>query len=187
MADYRRYYVPGGTYFFTVVTKRRARFLCETHAREILRSKFRECQTRWPFRIEAIVLLPDHLHSIWVLPDGDGGYSQRWGWIKKEFSKEWIVSGGCEQPISPARRRRGDRGVWQPRFWEHLIDDEDDFERHFDYIHYNPVKHGLVECPRDWPFSSFHRWVDRGVYPPDWACGLQKPLDFDDVDQSAME
>jgi len=187
MADYRRHYVPGGTYFFTVVTKHRASFLCEAHAREILRTKFRECQRRWPFRIEAVVLLPDHLHSIWLLPDGDDGYSQRWGWIKKEFSKAWIASGGCEQTVSLARRHRGDRGVWQPRFWEHQIADEDDCERHFDYIHYNPVKHGLVDCPKDWPFSSFHRWVNRGVYPRNWACGLEEPLGFEDVDQSAME
>jgi putative transposase len=187
MADYRRYYVPGGTYFFTVVTRGRARFLCEPAARRILGEKFRECLLRWPFQVNAIVLQPDHLHAIWSMPAGDARYSARWAWIKKEFTKAWLVAGGREERISVARLSRGDHGVWQPRFWEHQIEDEDDFEAHMDYIHYNPVKHGLVTRPKDWPFTSFHRWVSNGVYPPDWACDLDKPMAFHHLDDSAME
>lgn len=187
MAEYRRYYVAGGSYFFTVVSKHRANFLCDELAREILGQKMRTCQARWPFRVDAIVLLPDHLHAMWSLPEGDDRYSQRWGWIKKEFTKAWLAAGGREQVVSKARRRRGDRGVWQSRFWEHQIDDEDDFERHFDYVHYNPVKHSLVDCPKDWAFSSFHRWVRQGTYPINWACGLDRPMNFDDLDETAME
>ncbi len=187
MADYRRYRVPGGTWFFTVVTKRRAKIFHAANARQILGDSIRRCQSQWPFEINAIVLLPEHLHAIWSLPEGDEDYSQRWGWIKKEFTKAWLNDGGTEQWVSPARRRRGDRGVWQPRFWEHQLDDENDFERHFDYIHYNPVKHDLAECPKDWPYSSFRRWVQTGVYPANWACGSHGPLNFDDLDESAME
>jgi putative transposase len=187
MADYRRYYVPGGTVFFTLVTKGRARFLCEGAAPQILGQKMRDCRARWPFRVDAIVLLPDHLHCLWSLPPDDHDYSRRWAWIKKEFTKAYLAAGGREHAVSSARRRRGDRGVWQPRFWDHQIRDELDFERHFDYIHYNPVKHGLVARPRDWPFSSFHRWVAAGVYPVDWASGLAEPLRFDDLDETAME
>ena len=169
MADYRRYFVPGGTYFFTLVTQGRAEFLCDDAARAILANVLRECRVRWPFAIVAVVLLPDHLHALWSLPEGDAAYPVRWAWIKKEFTKRWLASGGCEQAISDARRARGRRGVWQPRFWEHTIRDEDDFEDHFHYIHYNPVKHGWVQFPYQWPYSSFHRWVHAGVYTSDWC------------------
>jgi putative transposase len=187
MADYRRYYVPGGTVFFTIVTKERARFLCTALARRILREKLRECRARWPFRVDAIVLLPDHLHCVFSLPPGDVNYSRRWAWIKKEFTKCYLAEGGREQAVSAPRQQRGDRGVWQPRFWEHQVRDEHDFEQHLDYIHYNPVKHGLAACPKDWPFSSFRRWVGRGVYPLNWACGLVESLRFEDLDASAVE
>ena len=187
MAEYRRYFVPGGTYFFTVVTRQRARFLCHDVARQILGDKLRQCQARWPFTMDAIVLLPDHLHCMWSLPAGDDSYPRRWAWIKKEFTKEWLSAGGRERPISTARKRRGDRGVWQPRYWEHEIESEHDFERHFDYIHYNPVKHQLVKCPSDWLYSSFHRWVEQKVYEPHWRCWENGPLNFADLDESAME
>lgn len=171
MAEYRRYFVPGGTYFFTVVTEGRAPILCTPEARSILRAVFLETRSRWPFRVEAIVLIPDHLHALWSLPPGDANYSRRWAFLKKEFTRRWIARGGVEQAISHARSARRRRGIWQPRYWEHLVVDEDDLERHFDYVHYNPVKHGLATCPRDWPFSSFHRWVRSGAYPRNWACG----------------
>jgi len=164
MPDYRRYFVAGGSYFFTVVTDRRRPFLCEPLARTLLRAALRECLARWPFRLDAIVLLPDHFHAIWTLPASDASYSRRLGWLKKEFTKRWLARGGKDRRVSPSRSRRGNHGVWQRRFWEHSIRDEQDFERHLDYIHYNPVKHGLVRSPRDWPYSSFRRWVKLGVY-----------------------
>jgi putative transposase len=189
MSTCRRYFAPGGTYFFTVVTQGRAGILTTSEARAILHDAFRVCQQRWPFQIDAIVLLPEHLHAIWSLPRGDDRYPLRWAFIKKEFTKGWLQAGGSEKSISPARIGRRRRGVWQPRYWEHLISDEDDFERHLEYIHYNPVKHGLVECPRDWPFSSFHRWVRLGAYETDWGCGCRdaKSFRFDDIEKSAME
>lgn len=175
MPNYRRARVPGGSYFFTVVTHARRQFLTEGPPSRLLGSIIRRCQLRWPFAIDAIVLLPDHLHAIWTLPPGDKEYSKRWGWIKKEFTSWYLRIGGREVGISAGRQKERRRGVWQPRFWEHTLETDEDFERHFDYAHYNPVKHGLVECPRDWPLSSFHRWAGRGVYPPDWACGHSGP------------
>ncbi|HKV11106.1 MAG TPA: transposase [Thermoanaerobaculia bacterium] len=187
MPDYRRAYIPGGTFFFTVVTEQRARFLCTESARTCLRTVLQECRKRWPFKIDAFVLLHDHLHAIWTLPEKDTDYSKRWGWIKKEFSKLWLANGGNEQVISRSRRRRKRYGVWQRGFWEHAVISEHDFARHFDYIHYNPVKHGIVSSVRDWPFSSFHRWVELGVYSPGWGAHEDGPLEFPDLDTTAME
>jgi putative transposase len=135
----------------------------------------------------AVVLLPDHLHAIWTLPEGDAGYSVRWKRIKEEFTKNFIQAGGEEGPRSDSRLRRQERGIWQRRFWEHTIRDEDDFEEHFNYVHYNPVKHRLVRYPRDWPYSSFHRWVKLGAYPPDWSCLDLGPVNFRNRDESEME
>src|SRR5438874_9696957 len=124
MSEYLRARVAGGTFFFTVVTYRRARFLCTPAARRILGDSFRACPARWPFQVDAIVLLPDHLHAVWSLPPRDNDYSRRWAWIKKEFTKAWLAIGGSEQTTSESRQRRRDHGVWQPRFWEHLVRDE---------------------------------------------------------------
>jgi putative transposase len=187
MADYRRWRVAGGTYFFTLVAHSRASLFADPVARRILGEKLRECQREWPFEVNAIVLLPDHLHAIWTLPTGDDDYSQRWGWIKKEFTKAWLQIGGVEQEVTRARKERRDRGVWQPRYWEHTIQDDHDFDRHFDYLHYNPVKHGLVDSPRDWPDSSFHRWVSAGVYDEHWGRTSLGRLTFDDLNETAME
>ncbi len=170
MPEYRRYFVPGGTYFFTVVVNRRRHLFADPAPVAFLGSMFRRCLMRWPMTVDAIVLLPDHLHAIWSLPPGDSEYPKRWGWIKKEFTKQWLAVGGHEGPVSEGRKRERRRGIWQPRYWEHTIEDENDFDAHFDYIHWNPVKHAYVRCARDWPHSSFHRWVRRRVYREDWGC-----------------
>ena len=170
MADYRRLYRPGGTYFFTVVTADRAPILCTHPSRDILRDVLHQCQLRWPFDLAAIVLLPDPLHTIWTLPDDDEDFSRRWGWIKKTFTQQWLRNGGREQAVSESKERRHRRGVWQPRFWEHLIRDTDDLREHLNYIHYNPVKHGLACCPHAWSYSSFDKWVRRKFYDATWAC-----------------
>jgi putative transposase len=169
MSDYRRYFVPGGTYFFTVVTEQRMRLFEHASARRLLGNVMRECFRRYPLDIIAIVLMPDHLHVLWTLPNGDDNYSLRWRWIKREFTRAWLELGGAEQSLGDSRLHERRRGVWQRRFWEHTILDETDLEAHFDYIHYNPVKHKLVKRPSDWPWSSFHRWVQAGHYQIDWA------------------
>ena len=185
MPDWRRAHVPGGSFFFTVVTDGRRPLFRDVRGAKVLGSVLRACRTRWPFTIAAIVLLPDHLHAIWSLPRGDADYAKRWAWIKKEFTKAWLAQSGRERPQSAARVRERRRGVWQAKYWEHTLEDEDDFERHFDYIHFNPVKHGYVSAPYDWKPSSFHRWVRKGVYDPDW--GQRQELNFRDVQDSVGE
>jgi putative transposase len=167
MSSYMRNFVPGGTYFFTVVTAGRAPVFADESARRILGSVSRECLRRKPVNVLATVLLPDHFHCLWALPISDSTYSERLRWIKREFTRQWLATGGMEQSHTVSDQRR--RGVWQRRFWEHTIRDEADLENHFDYIHYNPVKHGYVSSPRDWPWSTFHRWVCAGHYAADWG------------------
>ncbi len=171
MPDYRRYWVPGATYFFTVVTHERAPILCTDLARPLLRAAFEDCRRTRPFDMPAVVLLPDHLHAVWTLPPGDDDFSTRWGVIKRAFTQAYLPAGGSSRLVSTARDSQRRRGVWQPRFWEHLIRDDDDFEKHVEYIHWNPVKHGHAASAWDWEWSSFHRWVAAGAYPPDWGCG----------------
>jgi len=137
-----------------------------------------------PFEIRALVLLPDHLHTIWTLPQGDENYSIRWSAIKARFTRDWLASGGRERRVSAGQRRQERRGVWQPRFMEHTIRDECDFEGHFDYVHYNPVKHGYVDAPAKWPWTTFHKYVRLGTYPPNWASGS---LDLSRVDDQLLE
>ena len=164
MTDYRRNFIAGGSFFFTVnLAERRLRLLTE-HIDE-LRNAFRETRRHHPFTIAAMVVLPDHLHTIWTLPEGDADFSTRWRLIKSAFSRN-LETG---ERISQSRAAKGERGIWQRRYWEHTIRDETDFNRHVDYIHVNPVKHRLVARIRDWPHSSFHRMVKLGVYPEDWA------------------
>jgi putative transposase len=175
MPNYRRTNAPGGTFFFTVVThQRRQLFHHEAHQR-LLGEVIRECQQGLPFELHAIVLLPDHLHALWSLPPGDTDFSTRWSIIKRGFSKRYLANGGLDSKVSAGKRRERRFGIWQRRFWEHMIGDDADFSTHFDYIHYNPVKHKLVTCPHQWKASSFHRWVREGVYPVDWACGMNGP------------
>jgi putative transposase len=164
MTSYRRNIIAGGVYFFTVnLAERRSRLLTE-HV-ELLRAAFRYARQHKPFTIDAIVVLPDHLHTIWTLPEGDGDFAVRWALIKARFSRG--LAGG--EPVSSSRLRKRERGIWQRRYWEHTIRDEADFTRHVDYIHFNPVKHGHVEHVAAWPFSSFRRMVQLGLYPENWA------------------
>jgi REP-associated tyrosine transposase len=163
MSDYRRYFVTGGTYFFTLVTERRAPLFNNPVARRLLGSVMRRCLLRYPLDVVAIVLLPDHLHALWSLPSGDSAYSLRWRWIKREFTREWLALGGAEQALRRSRQRERRRSIWQRRFWEHTIQDESDLEAHFDYIHYNPVKHRLVSRPRGLAMVEFSSLVSSGA------------------------
>ena len=160
MSDYRRCFIPGGCYFFTVVTCRRRPLFRDPHQVDLLRKAMRGVMSKRPFEIQAMVVLPDHLHAVWRLPDGDADFSRRWRDIKHDVSRD------IDAPVN----HRREKPVWQRRFWEHAIRDEDDWRRHLDYVHFNPVKHGLVSCARDWPFSSFRRSVQRGWYDPAWGC-----------------
>lgn len=175
MPNYRRYRVPGGSYFFTLKTENNAPLFKDDDRVRVLGDLMRQMQKIWPCAIDAIVLLPDHLHAIWTLPPGDFAYPTRWGWLKKESTKRHLAAGGAEQTLSESRTRNRRRGVWQRRYWEHAIQDDADFDAHFDYVHWNPVKHGYVSRVSDWPNSSFHRWVERGVYSIDWGGGHSPP------------
>ena len=152
MPNYRRAFVSGGCWFFTVdLLDRRSTLLIE-HI-DALREAVRATRERHPFQIDAMVVLPNHMHAVWTLPDDDLDFPIRWRHIKVWFSK-CIPKG---EPLTESRRARGERGIWQRRYWEHLIQDERDFQHHIDYCWFNPVKHGLVANVEDWPFSSFHR------------------------------
>jgi putative transposase len=169
MPNYRRFFRNGGTYFFTVVTHERRRFLTDEDARGCLHAAIDEQRKNRPFELMAIVLLPDHLHAIWTLPSGDSAYSTRWAKIKERFTRSFLFLGGEEGTVSASRRSKRERAVWQRRFWEHTCQNDDDLKRHLDYLHWNPVKHGLVSRVRDWPWSSFHRFVELGEYDIDWG------------------
>lgn len=169
MSRYRRWYVPGGTYFFTAVTHRRRPLFDDAIARETLHGAIELVQADNPFEMVAIVLLPDHLHTVWTLPPGDSDYSLRWRRIKETFTRRFLLIGGDEARQSSSRRQTGYRGVWQKRFWEHRVRDEDDLQRCADYVHWNPKKHRLVKRVADWKWSTFHRFVEQGEYTPDWG------------------
>jgi len=169
MRSYIRAHQPGGWYFFTVnLAERRGNDLLVRRIAD-LRAAFRRVRVDHPFVIDAIAVLPDHLHCLWRLPPGDDDYPLRWRLIKAHFSRS-IIGG---ERISKSRWRKGERGIWQRRYWEHAIRDERDYRSHMDYIHYNPVKHGYVPAVREWPYSSFHRCVERGMYPVEWAAARE--------------
>jgi putative transposase len=172
---YRRASVPGATYFFTLVTERRRPLFQFPSAVRDLEEAIAAVRSRHPFVAEAQVILPDHLHTMWTLPDGDADYSTRWRLIKSRFTRSYIGLAGAVTR-NASRQAKREQGVWQRRFWEHLIRDEKDFARHIDYIHYNPVRHDLVAAPRDWPYSTFAQWVARGAYEPDWGSGEMPAL-----------
>jgi len=167
---YRRAYISGGSWFFTVVTERRRPLLREAATVGVLREAFRVVKARRPFQIDAVVVLPDHLHCIWSLPPGDTDYPTRWRLIKTWFTKH--CDPALRGALDPARVRRAEQALWQHRYWEHQLQDAEDVARHVEYIHYNPVKHGYVCSPWDWPFSSFRRYVAAGLYAPDWGRGV---------------
>jgi putative transposase len=172
MPNYRRAHEGGTTYFFTVVTYFRQPLLLQPDVldalRDALRDAFRNVRQARPFKLDAVVILPDHLHSIWTLPPGDSDFGARWGMIKRHVSK--TVSRPDAPPMSSSMTARKEKGFWQRRFWEHLIRNDDDYARHMDYIHFIPVKYGYVKRPADWMHSSFRKCVERGIYPMDWAC-----------------
>ena len=164
MPNYRRALVPGGCWFFTVNLLERRQTLLVDHI-DALRNAVAKTRKSHPFNIDAVVVLPDHLHAVWTLPAGNADFSTRWRLIKSHFVKVLPK----QERRSPVREARGERGIWQRRFWEHLIRDESDYARHIEYCYINPVKHRLVTRARDWPHSSFHRDVERGIFPIDWA------------------
>lgn len=169
MPEYRRFYLPGGTYFFTVVTLHRQPIFTAPQARSLLRQAWLDMSSRYPFHTIAIVLLPDHLHCIWTLPEGDSDYSVRWSEIKRLFSKKYRAVNSLSPNQSDSQAKRSEAGVWQRRFWEHTIRDEADLNRHIEYIHYNPVKHGLVQREVDWKWSSIHQYIKMGYFGEDYA------------------
>jgi putative transposase len=179
MPNYRRAFIPGGCWFFTVNVLDRRRPLLSDNI-ELLREAVRATQRTYPFRIDAMVVLPDHLHAVWTLPSDDADFSVRWRLIKTRFAKA-IPPG---ERLSPARQTRNERGIWQRRFWEHLIRDERDYARHVEYCYINPLKHGLVRRVCDWPHSSFHRDVRAGIFPIDWAGEVDAVGEFGERQES---
>ncbi len=170
MPDYRRTRIEGATYFFTVVTYRRQPVLCLPESLDAMKDIMSMLAERYPFRTDAWVVLPDHLHFVWTLPEGDSAYSVRWAMFKKEMTKRLSSSVRTDAAPSCSRQRHREGTVWQRRLWEHQIRDEQDYRTHMAYVHFNPVKHGLAGSPKDWRCSSFHRWVVLGAYEEDWRC-----------------
>ncbi|MGQ3888238.1 REP-associated tyrosine transposase [Legionella sp. CNM-1927-20] len=163
MVHYRRDTTPGGTYFFTIALRNRKSKLLTCHI-NLLGDAFRHVKGKYPFHVEAIVVLPDHMHAVWSLPDEDVNYSLRWHQIKSYFTKGLIKSGFTIKPD-----KRGEYHLWQRRFWEHRIRNESDLQAHVDYIHFNPVKHGYVATANEWLYSSFHRYVQFGLLDKNWG------------------
>jgi putative transposase len=176
MPNYRRAWHAGDTYFFTVnLQKRRNNDLLTQHI-DLLRSVVRSVRALHPFHIHGWVVLPDHLHCVIELPSGDTDFATRWRLIKMEFSNALPR----HEHLSPARTARGERGIWQRRYWEHLVRDDADMQAHMDYVHFNPVKHGLVRHVTDWPHSTFGKLVETGIYSSKWADGMAETLGYDD-------
>ena len=175
MSDYHRAHLEGGTFFFTVVTYARWPIFKSPAATGLLQKSFHYVVAKRPFRVEALVILPDHLHCIWTLPAGDGDFSVRWRLLKTYFSRHYSGSVAAADSSSSMAAKK-EAGIWQRRFWEHTIRDQEDLNRHCDYIHNNPVKHGLVRSPGEWKDSSFGRFVAKGMYSPDWGEDVKKEL-----------
>jgi putative transposase len=174
MSRYRRALAPGGTFLFTVNLADRRSALLTEHI-DLLRAAYGKLVQELPFDTVAVCILPDHLHAVWRLPPTDADFSTRWQRIKAHFSHSFPA----QAERSQSKQRQGEKGIWQRRFWEHQIRDDADLQRHVDYLHYNPVKHGLASRVSDWPHSSFHRYVREGQLPLDWAGGGKDGNDFD--------
>ena len=166
-----------------MVTYHRRSFLTSDLARDCLKDAMNETAQKHPFTTDAICLLPDHLHCIWTLPEDDSDFSIRWASIKARFTRRYLDEGGTEGKQSESRDRKREKGVWQRRFWEHAIRGDDDFRRHVDYIHFNPVKHGLAASPAEWSWSSFHRYAAEGAYGPEW--GSTEPVGCEKIFERA--
>lgn len=175
--QYRRARIEGGTYFFTVVTYKRMKILTQSENISLLREAFEYVMQKHPFTIDAIVILPDHIHCMWTLPNSDYDYSMRWRLIKSYFSRQCQCR--YSNKLSESQQKKKELAIWQRRYWEHLIRDENDFTRHVEYIHYNPVKHGLVRAPMHWEYSSFHKYVRNGIYDRQW--GAEQCITFDET------
>ena len=169
MPNYRRANAEGGCYFFTVNTLHSQPFLIDADIRAALRGAIESVRKTLPFMIDAWVLLPDHLHCLWTLPEGDADFATRWRLIKTRVTQHCGARLARDEHMTARRKEKRQSSLWQNRYWEHQIRDEDDFARHVDYVHWNPVKHGQVMRVEDWPYSSFHRYVKEGVYPQDWV------------------
>jgi putative transposase len=168
---YKRNYQKGGNYFFTLVTYKRRPLFKQTQNVSLFKTALNKTKKNYPFSLNAFVILPDHLHCLWKLPKNDNDFSTRWRLIKRYFSME----------INTLINNRKEKEVWQNRFWEHTIRNEEDWEKHMDYIHYNPVKHGLVNLPSQWKESSFHYWVEKGIYEKTW--GSSEPIGLVEINE----
>lgn len=174
MPEYRRVFSKGGTYFFTVVNNQRMPLFADDSKIIYLEKCINIIMREYPFNIDAMVILPDHIHTIWTLPETDDDFSVRWMLIKKRFSTQY--SDIIRPPITESRMKKREQGIWQRRFWEHLIHDNEDFNIHCDYIHYNPVKHGLVRSPGLWKHSSFNQFFEKGYYQANWGANEPETL-----------
>jgi putative transposase len=173
---YRRVFIPGASYFFTLVVHERAPIFSDPVIIDLYRRATYKIHRAWPFTLEAEVILPDHVHLLFTLPDDDYDYPTRVRLIKAAFTRSYLSWRQPPGERSRSRAARGEQAVWQRRYWEHIIRNERDFQAHLDYIHINPVKHGLVAAARDWPHSTFLAWVERGVYDPTWGSDEMPPL-----------
>jgi putative transposase len=171
MPNYHRSNIAGGSFFFTVVTFDRQPILTGDIARRLLHKAWMDTNEHFLFITQAVCLLPDHLHCIWTLPEADADFSVRWKEIKRSFSHQYLNQIGPGGTRNESRQRRHEAAIWQRRFWEHALRDEEDLNHHLDYLHFNPVKHGLVTKAADWPWSSFHRFVKLGYYDAEWGQG----------------
>ncbi|MDD1416008.1 transposase [Dolichospermum sp. ST_con] len=191
MSNYRRVYIPGGTVFLTLVTYQRYPIFSKPENVSLFRHAVANIRSEMPFEILGAVVLPDHIHFIWTLPNDDQNYSKRVGKIKVLFTKSLGENLDLPENLSKSRRKHRESNIWQRRFWDHHIRNELDFQRHLDYIHFNPVKHGFVSCPHFWQYSSFDKWVSQDIYTHDWGCNCHgkevKVPDFQDIAEMVGE
>jgi putative transposase len=170
MSEYRRLYLPGSTIFLTIVTYNRQPIFANSENIILLRKALAKTRSEKPFEITAAAILPDHLHFLWTLHPDYYNYSYLVSRLKVLFTRSLKDKKYQSENISHSRIKHRESDVWQRRFWEHTVKDESEFENFLNYIHYNPVKHGLVSCPHFWQYSSFQTWVNKGIYQHDWAC-----------------